>query len=134
MVETVSRVGRQNGPSFGWRMTVDHGPTRVVALSDGRIAGDFPELGAVSALIVGGDQPIASLSAIDARALVVSAQVIAGGALRAEVAKTVPGRIWTVRVFPGDAMRLDFVAHGLKLPANALAVDGTPTADLPAPR
>jgi hypothetical protein len=125
-VETVDRSETAEGPSFAWRATIDHGTTRLLVLSDGRAVGDFASVGPVSALLVGGEHAVESLSQVDTQVLVVSAVALAGKEVRGEVAEFARSRKYVVRVFAGDATSFAFTDGGLELPARAVSVGGTP--------
>jgi hypothetical protein len=127
-VESLNRPAATEGPRYAWRAIVDHGATRIVVLSDGRVASEFPDPGPVSALVVNGDKAMAAASQVDARALVASAVAVSGKQMRAGVASATPNRAWVMRVFAGEAKRFEFVDGGLKLPAGVIPIEGTPAA------
>jgi hypothetical protein len=127
-VETVERAEAEEGPSFGWRASIEHGTTRVVVLSDGRFAGAFPDAGPVSALIAGGPESTAALDQTETRVFVASATQVSGKEARGAVAATAPDQRWIVRVFPGETKRFDFADRGLALPSGAVSAGATPEA------
>src|SRR5262249_8437885 len=125
-VETLDRAGAKDGPRFVWRATIERGATRIVVLSDGQAATEFPATGQVSLLVVGGDRPIAAEGQVEARALVASAAAVSGKEVRGDIAKTVRNQTWGIRVFVGDAKRFEFTEAGLVLPTGAVSVGATP--------
>ena len=127
-VETVELPDAEEGPSFAWRATIDHGATRIVVLSDGRVAGEFPRAGSTSALIVGGKDALDALDRVDTRLFIASAPAVSGKDVRRVVAAGARQRSYALRVFPGEAVRLAFVDGGLRLPSSAMQIDAVPSA------
>jgi hypothetical protein len=127
-VETLDRPDAKDGPSFAWRAIIEHGATRVVVLSDGRVAAEFPDSGPVSALIVNGEQAIAAVGQVETRVFVASAIAVSGKQVRTGVADAARSQAWVMRVFAGDAKRFAFTDAGLELPGGAVSVGGTPQA------
>jgi hypothetical protein len=125
-IETIERDEDRKGPSFAWRATIERGTTRIVVLSDGRAAGDFPSPGPVSALVVAGAAALDALGVVETGAVVAGATVVSGSDLRSGLAASATGQTWIVRVFPGERASLEFVAGGLRLPSNAVSVEATP--------
>lgn len=127
-VETILPFGGDPGKEFpAWRMTIEHGESRVIVLSDGEAASLFPPGPPAAVLVVSGDDPVAALEASSAAALIANATAVEGSDLREESAGTRNPPQWTARVFPGDAVRLRFGGGGIELPADTMQrLPGTP--------
>lgn len=128
-VETMTSFGSETNERFpAWRATVEQGDTRLVVLSDGEAASLFPPLPA-SVMAVSGDDPIAAWDMAPTAALVANAEAIGGPKLRAGLADERRPPEWGFLVFPGEALRLRFVAGGLELPSeSAQPLNGDPQA------
>jgi hypothetical protein len=135
-VETAFPFGADTGADFpAWRATVQHGQTRVVVLSDGPAVSLFPPPSAPSVLAISGADPAAAWDLSPAVAFVANSEMIGGDEMRAAFTASRRPPQWGYRVFPGEALRLRFVAGGVELPsapANRLA--GTPAAAAVIPR
>ena len=118
----------------GWRAIIRRGETTVVVLSDGEDAPKFPSLGPISALVLIDGDPEAALDAVDARAVAVNGDTVSGRQLRQEVAPTLDHPVWAVLVHRGEAVRLDFLTGGLRLPSASSQLLATPTVANHAPR
>jgi hypothetical protein len=125
-VETLDRADAKDGPGFAWRATIEHGSTRVLVLSDGRVATEFSDAGSVSALVVNGAQAITAVGQVPTRVFVASATAVSGKEIRSQLAETMRNNRWVIRLFPGDAKRFEFTDGGLELPAGAVPVVATP--------
>lgn len=110
-----------------WRVIVRHGATTVVILSNGEVSGRFPDIGQVAALIVATGAPTMEPEGLAAGALLVPAMAISGKDLRRELGPLIRKKVWTVRSFPGEAVRLEFVRDGLRVPPDATAVEPSPS-------
>ena len=132
-VETVLPFGADPEEDFpAWRAIIARGETRVVVLSDSEAAALFPPEPA-SVLVVSGDDPVAAWELAPAVVLVANAESIGGPELRAAFSENERKPRWGFRVFPGEALRLRFVAGGIELPAEpAQPLSGTPPAALTA--
>jgi hypothetical protein len=128
IVETIDRADAREGPAFAWRATIEHDATRIVVLSDGRVAGEFPDPGPVAALVVDGAQAVQGLDRVETSVLVVSGEAVSGKDLRGDVAEAARHRTWVLRVFAGETQRFAFTQNGLALPAGAQPIDATPRA------
>ena len=128
-VETAFPFGADADADFpAWRATVQHGQTRVVVLSDGPAASLFPPPSAPSVLAVSGDDPAAAWDLSPAVAFVANSEMIGGPELRAAFTASRRPPQWGYRVFPGEALRLRFVAGGVELPSEpAQDLSGTPS-------
>ena len=110
-----------------WRATVEHGQTRVVVLSDGAAAAIFPPASAPSVLAVSGADPAAAWDLSPAVTFVANSEMIGGPEMRAAFTESRRPPQWGYRVFPGEALRLRFVAGGVELPSEpAHDLAGTP--------
>jgi len=98
-----------------WRATIEHGGTRIVALSDGAAAALFPPSDATSVLIVAGDDPVAAWNLAPAVALIANAEAIGGPELRSAFAGARRPPQWGFRVHPNEALRLRFVPGGVEI-------------------
>lgn len=127
-VETALPFGADAGVVFpAWRATIEHDATRVVVLSDGSAAALFPPGAAPSVLAVSGDDPASAWELSPAVAFVANAGAIDGPGMRAAFTESRHPPQWGVRVFPGEALRLKFVAGGVELPSEpAQRLAGTP--------
>jgi hypothetical protein len=111
-----------------WRATVEHGETRVVVLSDGPAAALFPPPSAPSVLAISGADPAAAWDRSPAIAFVANSEMIGGPEMREAFTESRRPPRWGYRVFPGEALRLRFVAGGVELPsAPAHDLAGTPS-------
>jgi hypothetical protein len=135
-VETALPVGAGAATTFpAWRATIVRGQTRVVVLSDGSAAALFPPSEPASVLVVAGDDPGTGWTLAPAVALVANSGAISGPELRAGFAESRRQPAWGYRVFPGEALRLRFVAGGLALPSDAAQpISATPPAPIAAAR
>ncbi len=95
----------------------------MVILSNGEVSGRFPDIGQVAALIVATGAPTMEPEGLAAGALLVPAMAISGKDLRRELGPLIRKKVWTVRSFPGEAVRLEFVRGGLRAPPDATAVE-----------
>lgn len=117
-VETALPFGADADTEFpAWRATIEHGGTRIVVLSDGAAAALFPPESSVSVLVVSGDDPAVAWDLSPAVAFVANAEAIDGPELRAAFTASRRPPQWGFRVFPGEALRLMFVAGGVQLPS-----------------
>ncbi len=91
--------------------------TRVVVLSDGPAAALFPPASAPSVLAVSGADPAAAWDLSPAVAFVANSEMIDGPEMRAAFTASRRPPQWGYRVFPGEALRLRFVAGGVELPS-----------------
>jgi hypothetical protein len=128
-VETAFPFGADADADFpAWRATVQHGQTRVVVLSDGPAASLFTPPSAPSVLAISGDDPAAAWDLSPAVAFVANSEMIGGPELRAAFTASRRPPQWGYRVFPGEALRLRFVAGGVELPSEpAQDLSGTPS-------
>jgi hypothetical protein len=128
-VETALPFGADADADFpAWRATVQHGETRVVVLSDGQAAALFPPPSAPSVLAVSGADPAAAWDSSPAVAFVANSEMIGGSEMRDALAASRRPPQWGYRVFPGEALRLRFVAGGVELPSEpAHDLSGTPS-------
>jgi hypothetical protein len=111
-----------------WRATIEHGETRVVVLSDGPAAALFPPASAPSVLAVSGADPAAAWDLSPAVTFVANSEMIDGPEMRAAFTESRRPPQWGYRVFPGEALRLRFVAGGVELPSEpAHDLAGTPS-------
>jgi hypothetical protein len=126
-VETALPLAADDDAFPAWRATVEHGETRVVVLSDGPAAALFPPVSAPSVLAISGADPAAAWDLSPSVAFVANSEMIGGPEMRtAFTASRRPPR-WGYRVFPGEALRLRFVAGGVELPSEpAHDLAGTP--------
>jgi hypothetical protein len=129
-IETALPFGADAATTFpAWRVIVARGESRVVVLSDGDAAALFPPDTPASVLVISGGEPVAGWELAPAAALIANSEAIAGPELRAAFTGTSRAPAWGVRVFPGEALRLRFVAGGIELPSGpAQALRGTPDA------
>jgi hypothetical protein len=127
-VETALPVTADAEEEFpAWRATVEHGETRVVVLSDGPAAALFPPAATPSVLAVSGPDPAAAWDHSPSVAFVANAEMIDGPEMREAFTESRRPPRWGYRVFPGEALRLRFVAGGVELPsAPAHDLTGTP--------
>jgi len=117
-------------PIVAWRAVVRRGATTVVVLSDGRDAGRFGSLGPVAAVVLVGEHPAEAVDHVATGALVVNSDTVEGRELRGDIGTRLNGSMWAVRVFPGEAVRLEFVDGGLRLPDEVTqAIGPTPASD-----
>jgi hypothetical protein len=128
-VETALPFGADADVEFpAWRATVEHGETRVVVLSDGSAAALFPPASAPSVLVVSGADPASAWDPSPAVAFVANSEMIDGPEMRAAFTGSRRPPQWGYRVFPGEALRLKFVAGGVELPSEpAHDLAGTPS-------
>jgi hypothetical protein len=126
-VETALPFAAEEDAFPAWRATVERGETRVVVLSDGPAAALFPPVSAPSVLAISGAGPAAAWDLSPSVAFVANSEMIGGPEMRtAFTASRRPPR-WGYRVFPGEALRLRFVAGGVELPSEpAHDLAGTP--------
>lgn len=115
--------------ALDWRATVAHAESRIVILSDGSAAGRFPPAGPVSVVVVAGDAPAGATVGGMPPALVVNAEAATGKELRQEIVPLGAVGVWLVRVFPGDAVGLDLVRTGIRLPPTASRFPTPPSGD-----
>jgi hypothetical protein len=120
IVETRYAFGADPAESFpSWRVIVERGETRVVVLSDGEAAALFPPVNPASVLVVSGDDPVSGWPLSPAPVLVTNAGAISGPDLRSAFEQTRQPPNWGFRVFPGEALRLHFVADGIEIPSES---------------
>jgi hypothetical protein len=105
-----------------WRVTIEHGGTRIVALSDGPAANLFPPAQPASILVVSGNDPVAGWNLSPAVALVANADLIDGPDIRDTFGAAPRRPEWGYRVFPGEALNLKFVDGGIETPSDT-AID-----------
>lgn len=129
-VETAYPIGADPNEEFpAWRATITRAESRIVVVSDGDAAALFPPRDVASVLVVAGNNPADAWDAQPALALVASSDAISGPELRAAFTGVSRSPDWTVRVFPGEALRLRFVDGGVEMPSEAARrVEGTPVA------
>lgn len=131
LVETVAAgpEGDDGEVPVAWRATVRRGATTVVILSAGEAAGAFDPVSPVSALVVAGTDPLAAWATVDAPLLVATGndRVLSGRDLRQGAARLFDEERSAIRVHPGEALPLRFVAEGLAAPGEpAQTVGATP--------
>jgi hypothetical protein len=128
-VETSLPFGADADADFpAWRATVQHGETRIVVLSDGPAASLFPPPTGPSVLAVSGADPAAAWDLSPAVAFVANSEMIGGPEMRAAFTGSRRPPQWGYRVFPGEALRLRFVAGGVELPSEpAHDLSGAPS-------
>ena len=130
-VETALLTDRDDAPP-AWRAIVRRGATAVVILSDGNAAPAFAPVWPLNALVVAGPNPLAGWEALPAPVLVLPANdgggvTVSGKELRQEASQLFDDSRWAVRVHPGEAVPLRFVAGGLAIPTEpAQAIPTTP--------
>lgn len=100
-----------------WRLTVTHGNTNIVIYSDGDAVPLFPPAGPAAIVAVGGSHPLAFMPDGEGAVFIANATQIGGPALRAALSGPEADPSWTVRVHPGDAVRMAFTADGVDLPS-----------------
>jgi hypothetical protein len=125
---TVETATDEEGATH-WRAVVRRGATAVAIFSDGDAAAAFPPLPPVAALVVAGRNPLAAWAAMPAPVLAVAGvdRVVSGKKLREEGPRLLDGSGWAVRVHPGEAVPLRFVADGLEVPRDpAQPIAATP--------
>jgi hypothetical protein len=105
---------------------VTHGSTDVAVLPNGEAAGFFDWTRPVSAVVLVRGSVAGSLSVTQAAALVVPSRV-SGKTLRAEPAASGAAGFWARRVAPGEAVRLDLITDGLRLPDDTDWIDVSAT-------
>jgi hypothetical protein len=122
-VETALPAGADPDQTFPpWRAVIEHGETRIVALSDGEAASLFPPTDPASVLIVSSGDPAAAWDLTPAVAVIADGQEITGPALRAALAQTPRPPEWGFLVFNNEALRLSFIPGGVAIPGNASQV------------
>ncbi len=131
VVERVERAAVESGEQseLAWRATVRHGSTTVVIVSEGTAAALFPSVGPVAALVVAGPHVMEAWASVPAPVLVAPGEdtILSGQTLREGAARLFTESHWAIRVHPGEAFALRFVAGGLEVPREpAQAVPGTP--------
>ena len=109
-------TGDDDGVDVAWRAVVRRAETTVVIYADAEDAVALLADEPVSAVIVGGTDPLRVLELVESRVLVVSADEVPGRDLRRDAARVAGHDLWAVSVFSGEAARLDFVEGGLRLP------------------
>ena len=124
-----------NGPP-AWRAIVRRGATVIVILSDGSAASALGLVSPISALVVVGPDPLRGWEAIPAPVLVLPANdrgnlTVSGKDLRQEASQLFDDTRWAIRVHPGEAVPLEFVAGGLAIPTEP--AQRLPTTPGPAP-
>lgn len=120
-VETLAAAGTgEESPPACWRVIVERGSTRVVIISDGSAAAQFPPNLPAAVLIVSGADPASAWAAAPAAALVANASRVDGPALRADMEASRVQPQWTARVFPGESLRLRFVPGGISVASDAV--------------
>lgn len=131
LIENVAAEATDDGRrAVTWRATVRRGATTVVILSDGEATTAFAPVSSVSALVVAGTDPLAAWAAVDAPLLVATGddRVLSGKELRQGAARLFDDERSAIRVHPGEALPLRFVAAGLEAPGEpAQTVGATPT-------
>ena len=130
-VETALPFGADAETEFpAWRAIIERGETRLVVLSDGGAATLFPPDNGASVLAVSGDDPVVAWDLSSAAVLVANAEAIDGPEMLSAFAESRRPPQWAFRVFPGEALRLKFVAGGVALPSEPAQnlADLTPTA------
>jgi hypothetical protein len=130
MVETAYPMGANPAEEFpAWRATIARAESRIVVVSDGDAAALFPPADPAAVLVVAGNDPAEAWETQPALALVTTSDAISGPAMRETFADASRSPEWTVRVFPGEALRLRFVDGGVAIPSDAARkVEGTPVA------
>lgn len=112
-VETASAAAGDLATDFpAWRVTVERGDSRIVALSDGAAAALFPPGEPAAVLVVAGDDPVEAWNLAPAVALVANAEAIGGPDLRGSFGESRRPPRWGFRVHPNEALRLRFVPGG----------------------
>jgi hypothetical protein len=104
---------------WSWRATVERGTSRIVVLSDGPAADRFPGAASATLLVVAGGDPMAGWRSLPSPALALPDAAIPPVNLRETAAngERVPSHV--VRVFPGEAVPLEFVDGGIALPGES---------------
>ncbi len=108
--------GATEGTAWAWRATIERGASTVVVLSDGGAAARFPPSAPGSVLVVSGEDPMAGWEIGPAPVLALPDAAIPPERLRETAAAGEPVPSSVVRVFPGEAVALEFVAGGIALP------------------
>lgn len=120
-IEAIQPYGTLPSETFpSWRVTITRGDTRVVVLSDGNAADQFPPAPPASVLVVSGDNPATAWEQNPAVALIVNARSIEGPELREAFAGDAAGPNWSARVSDGESLRLRFVEDGIAMPSDAV--------------
>lgn len=127
-IETVLPAGADPAETFPyWRATIEHGQSRVVALSDGDAAALFPPPQRSAVLIVSGADPEKAWAGSPAVALVANAEGTNGDDLRDAFASRDRPPDLGYLVFANEALRLRFVPGGVELPGDkAQVLSATP--------
>jgi hypothetical protein len=127
-VETQHLFGADSSTDFpAWRAIVEHGQTRIVVLSDGAAAALFPPVNPASVLVVTGADPVEGWNLSPTPALITNGGAISGPDLRSTFSESGKSPDWGFLVFPGEALRLNFVSGGVEIPsesAHLLGVTG----------
>lgn len=97
-----------------WRATIVHRETTVVLVSDGHAATMIPNGARLSAVIVAGNAPRDALRQTETPLLAFSAESLSGKELRQLAAASPTRASWAMRVFPGEAVRLELTRSGLR--------------------
>lgn len=118
IVETVARPGSDTA-AFAWRALILRGRTVVAVLSDGEAYDLFAWRPGASAIIVTGDGAESVGERTEARAIVAPATRADLTALGGRVDSGDPD-LYAVEVRPAEAVHLDFVDAGLRLPSSAV--------------
>ncbi len=100
-----------------WRLTIDHRSAQIVIYSDGDAVPLFPPAGPASIVAVAGSEPVVFMPAGDGAVFVANATQIGGPELREATSADESGMAWTVRVHPGDAVRLLLTTDGVDVPS-----------------
>lgn len=104
-----------------WRATIVRGASKIVVLSDGGAAKRFPTTTPGSVLVVAGPAPVAGWEGEPAPVLALPDAAVPPAQLREAAAAGAPVPSSVVRVFPGEAVPLEFVEDGIALPSEATA-------------
>lgn len=100
-----------------WRLTIDHQKARIVVYSDGEAVLLFPPAPPASIVAVAGSNPLAFMPAGEGAVFVANADRIDGPELREALSTPKGDTVWTVRVHPGDAVRMVLTEDGVGVPA-----------------
>jgi hypothetical protein len=100
-----------------WRLSIDHGGTRIVVYSDGQSVPLFPPQRPASIVAVAGSDPLTFLTEGDGSVFVANATRIGGPELRESISAPDADTSWIVRIHPGDAVRMELTPEGVAVPA-----------------
>lgn len=117
---TIEWVQTAEQQPTAWRAIVRDETATVVVLSDGTTAAQWPSIEpAASVLIVAGAEPLAALDAQPATTLIAAGGVVSVDAIRHDVPAIDSAARWSMRIFPGESVKLALGDDGISLPADA---------------